>query len=138
MRLNLTQHGEPHQVRTPLGLTDCELFLDSVEGGAWPFLVRGLVCLVNSVNERELCLPIGRGLGCRVVIEMCESYGLVASSEPKGHVLLQGTVCRFKLTEERVNSRSVMLLNVLGCTRTTMIKINECSSANHANPGPMG
>jgi len=66
MRLNLTQHGEPHQVRTQLGLTDCELFLDSVEGGAWPFLVRGLVCLVNSVNERELCLPIGLGLGSRV------------------------------------------------------------------------
>jgi len=58
MRLNLTQHGEPYQVRTQLGLTDCELFLDPVEGGAWPFLVRGLVCLVNSVNERELYLPI--------------------------------------------------------------------------------
>jgi len=58
MRLNLTQHGEPYQVRTQLGLIDCEFFLDPVEGGAWPFLVRGLVCLVNSVNERELYLPI--------------------------------------------------------------------------------
>ncbi len=23
-------------------------------GGAWPFLVGGVVCLVNSVNERDL------------------------------------------------------------------------------------
>jgi len=25
-------------------------------GGAWPFLVRGLICLVNSDNERDLNL----------------------------------------------------------------------------------
>ena len=25
-------------------------------GGAWPFLVGGLICLVNSVNERDPCL----------------------------------------------------------------------------------
>ncbi len=25
-------------------------------GGAWPFLVGGAVCLVNSVNERDLSL----------------------------------------------------------------------------------
>ena len=25
-------------------------------GGAWPFLVGGVICLVNSVNERDLCL----------------------------------------------------------------------------------
>ena len=34
-------------------------------GGAWPFLVGGVICLVNSVNERDLDLlnssinPIG-------------------------------------------------------------------------------
>jgi hypothetical protein len=27
-------------------------------GGAWPFLVRGLICLVNSDNERDLNLLI--------------------------------------------------------------------------------
>ena len=26
-------------------------------GGAWPFLVGGVICLVNSVNERDLSLP---------------------------------------------------------------------------------
>ncbi len=32
------------------------LFLDSMGGGAWPFLVGGVICLVNSVNERDRCL----------------------------------------------------------------------------------
>ena len=32
------------------------IFLDSTGSGAWPFLVGGLICLVNSVNERDLDL----------------------------------------------------------------------------------
>ncbi len=28
-------------------------FPDSLVGGAWPFLVRELICLVYSVNERD-------------------------------------------------------------------------------------
>jgi len=58
LRLNLTQHGKTYQVQTQLGLTDWELFLDSVGGGAWPFLVGGVICLVNSDNERDLSLLI--------------------------------------------------------------------------------
>ena len=30
-------------------------------GGAWPFLVGGVICLVNSVNERDLNL-LNRGI----------------------------------------------------------------------------
>jgi hypothetical protein len=33
-----------------------KIFLDSMGGGAWPFLVGGLICLVYSVNERDLDL----------------------------------------------------------------------------------
>ena len=33
-------------------------FLDSVDSGAWPFLVRGVVCQVDSGNERDLNLLI--------------------------------------------------------------------------------
>ncbi len=33
-----------------------KIFLDSVGGGAWPFLVGGVICLVYSVNERDLNL----------------------------------------------------------------------------------
>ncbi len=56
LRLNLTQHGETYQVQTALGLTDWELFHDLLGGGAWPFLVGGVNCLVDSVNERDLYL----------------------------------------------------------------------------------
>ena len=56
LRLNLIQHGKTYQVRTWEGLTDWKLFLDSMGGGAWPFLVGGVICLVNSVNERDLSL----------------------------------------------------------------------------------
>ena len=35
-----------------------QTFLDSMDSGAWPFLVRGVICLVNSVNERDLSLLI--------------------------------------------------------------------------------
>ncbi len=33
-----------------------KIFLDLMGGGAWPFLVGGVICLVNSVNERDLDL----------------------------------------------------------------------------------
>lgn len=33
-----------------------KLFLDLFAGGAWPFLVRVLKCLVDSVNERDFRL----------------------------------------------------------------------------------
>ena len=33
-----------------------KIFLDFEGGGAWPFLVGGVICLVNSVNERDLDL----------------------------------------------------------------------------------
>ena len=33
-----------------------KIFLNSMGGGAWPFLVGGVICLVNSDNERDLNL----------------------------------------------------------------------------------
>ena len=33
-----------------------KIFLDSVGGGAWPFLVGGVICLVYFDNERDLNL----------------------------------------------------------------------------------
>ena len=43
-----------------------KIFLDSMGGGAWPFLVGGLICLVNSDNERDLSL-LNSGLRLRPV-----------------------------------------------------------------------
>ena len=44
-------------------------------GGAWPFLVGGAICLVNSDNERDLSL-----------------LTLVVTFE--AHQLLRGTMCK--------------------------------------------
>lgn len=58
LRLNLTQHGKTYQDQTVLGMTGYWIFHDSSGSGAWPFLVRGVICLVNSDNERDLNLLI--------------------------------------------------------------------------------
>ena len=38
-------------------------------GGAWPFLVGGVICLVNSVNERDLNL-----LNSFMKLRLCGSF----------------------------------------------------------------
>ena len=38
-------------------------------GGAWPFLVGGVICLVNSVNERDLNL-LNSGAYLRICISL--------------------------------------------------------------------
>ena len=40
-----------------------KLFLDSVGGGAWPFVVGGAICLVHSDNERDSGLLTSGQLG---------------------------------------------------------------------------
>ena len=53
-----------------------KIFLDSMGGGAWPFLVGGVICLVNSVNERDLNLltspvsrlPVSHGRGGNLAV----------------------------------------------------------------------
>ena len=100
LRLNLTQHGETYQVQTWVGLTDWKLFLDSMGGGAWPFLVGGVICLVNSDNERDLNL----------LTSLCMN---------NAQYFLEG-LCDLKHMEVWGNNRSVMPLDVLGRTRATL------------------
>jgi hypothetical protein len=45
-----------------------KLFLDLEGGGAWPFLVGGVICLVNSVNERDLVVVVGKGQLCWLLL----------------------------------------------------------------------
>ena len=70
-------------------------------GGAWPFLVGGVICLVNSDNERDLNLlnSIWPPSVCRLLLRG------TAGVQPK---------------EVRGNNRSVMPLDVLGRTRATL------------------
>ena len=67
-----------------------KIFLDSMGGGAWPFLVGGVICLVNSVNERDLSLLTSN------------AYPL--SQLPSGYVRAfapSGASARTKLTESQ-------------------------------------
>jgi hypothetical protein len=49
-----------------------------MDGGAWPFLVGGVICLVNSVNERDLSLLISTG-NLRIALHFLE--GLLVISQ---------------------------------------------------------
>src|SRR5262249_37712973 len=114
------------------------LFLDPMGGGAWPFLVGGVICLVNSVNERDLDLlnsnrwtPTETWRG-----PFGEEYSLFLSED---HVTWETTGIHFleglsvlKQTEVRGNNRSVMPLDVLGRTRATL------TSSTSATPRPDG
>ena len=55
---NLKELTEGHHQEWSLRINLTDLFLDSMGGGAWPFLVGGAICLVNFVNERDLSLLI--------------------------------------------------------------------------------
>ena len=70
-------------------------------GGAWPFLVGGAICLVNSDNERDSSLLNSLPILLRVGSNFLE--GQVAFS----HARLS-------------NNRSVMPLDVRGRTRATL------------------
>lgn len=70
-------------------------------GGAWPFLVGGAICLVNSDNERDS--------------GMLTSYAAPVRSASN---FLEGQVA-FSHTRLS-NNRSVMPLDVRGCTRATL------------------
>ena len=72
-------------------------------GGAWPFLVGGAICLVYFVNERDPVL-LNR-----------------PPQTPLRGALLRGTLC-FQHKEVWGNNRSVMPLDVLGCTRATLMR----------------
>ncbi len=66
-------------------------------GGAWPFLVGGVICLVNSVNERDLNL-LNMSL-----VDFCQNRWVSrgkfrwtpthSSVDDYQDVLLRGTIC---------------------------------------------
>jgi hypothetical protein len=75
-----------------------------VVGGAWPFLVGGVICLVNSDNERDSILLTSRSF--ILTVELLRRTG---DHNPT------------RLS----NNRSVMPLDVQGCTRATL-KSSTC------------
>ena len=88
-------------------------------GGAWPFLVGGVICLVNSDNERDL----DQLTSCTRASARCTR--LRASEK-----LLRGTVDTYTDNQsEEGNNRSVMPLDVLGCTRVTLLEATSSVAA---------
>ncbi len=70
-------------------------------GGAWPFLVGGVICLVDSDNERD---------GGNLLVFVCNSR----------YIKLLYSTTWFYQEEAPRNNWSVMPLDVLGYTRATM------------------
>ena len=88
-------------------------------GGAWPFLVGGVICLVNSDNERDsvLLTSFAGALGC--LWGFCLRMVVPGPSCLRRNVIfLEGLAAssRTRLS----NNRSVMPLDVLGRTRATL------------------
>ncbi len=75
-------------------------------GGAWPFLVGGVICLVNSVNERDL--------------NLLNSHAVNSSID-----FLEG-LC-VQAHGSLGNNRSVMPLDFLGRTRATLTRATSTS-----------
>src|ERR1700709_1447126 len=92
-------------------------------GGAWPFLVGGVICLLNCDNERDLDLLNSQVDFCRPpATKRCDT------SQPM---------------EERGNNRSVMPLDVLGRTRATLTEprsksLSMVELVNSVQPKPAG
>ena len=72
-------------------------------GGAWPFLVGGAICLVNSDNERDSSLLNSR----QVLFSACSVGDFLEGQVAFSHTRLS-------------NNRSVMPLDVRGRTRATL------------------
>ena len=70
-------------------------------GGAWPFLVGGVICLVNSDNERDSTLLNSTRIFNRVCADFLERF--MSSRRMR-----------------KSNNRSVMPLDVRGRTRATL------------------
>ena len=96
-------------------------------GGAWPFLVGGVICLVDSDNERDLGLLNSEA--DHLTGEALESIstGVKAwwSALWRGSLVIPSALLKRtthgKWVEVQGNNRSVMPLDVLGCTRVTLM-----------------
>ena len=121
-------------------------------GGAWPFLVGGAICLVNSVNERDLGLlnsyanPAIQNLAAESSVPPSAAAGgnprggRRRGAPPRQAVGLAATLLRgtagIQPTEARGNNRSVMPLDVLGRTRATLIETASPSASAEGSGQP--
>ena len=98
---------------------------DSAKGGAWPLLVGELICLLNCVNERDLCqLLDGPSVVVHRLLSASRLIGSLVSPSLWTRSGQKRTISRWSFTywdyanlnriETRAQSRSVMLLKKSG------------------------
>ena len=90
-------------------------------GGAWPFLVGGAICLVNSDNERDSGLLVSASAhgGRQLTSPRLRSAVSVAGHSPtRTFGFLEGRAVASRT--RRSDNRSVMPLDVRGRTRATL------------------
>uniref|UniRef100_M1BN45 rRNA intron-encoded homing endonuclease n=1 Tax=Solanum tuberosum TaxID=4113 RepID=M1BN45_SOLTU len=63
---NLKELTEGHHQEWSLRINLTELFLDSMGGGAWPFLVGGMICLIIAIVGLQRGIPSNCGSSARV------------------------------------------------------------------------
>ena len=168
MRLNLTQHGESYQIRSCTGMDRLKHFLELRKSGAWSFLVGGVICLVDSGNERGLRYSVDHILAVgttrlRFYRGATNAWGLISHSRTRAfplHVLGRDAgergrcdprvMCNSRCFSVGLNtirvmqcfhpgadSRSVMPLDALGCTRTTLT-LSTCELLFRCSLSPCG
>ena len=59
-----------------------------MKGSAWPLLVGGVICLLNCVNERDLCQLLDAAFAVGWCFEL--GFGLVLFTAEKAELLLIG------------------------------------------------
>ena len=99
-------------------------------GGAWPFLVGGVICLVNSDNERDSSLLTRRHFDLVPVLPAGGRGGLPFAFPPpvSGRMVTDFLEGQAPYRRARLsNNRSVMPLDVWGRTRATL-KDSTCVS----------
>jgi hypothetical protein len=94
-------------------------FLDSSLGGAWPLLVGGVICLADSDNVRDHCLPLAAKLANVECDSPVASRRIGLTSRALDTSQRAGLASKNSYSDG--DSRSVMPLDALGCTRTTMV-----------------
>jgi hypothetical protein len=108
-----------------------------VGGGAWPFLVGGVICLVNSDNERDSSLLTRRHFDLVPVLPAGGRGGLPFAFPPpvSGRMVTDFLEGQAPYRRARLsNNRSVMPLDVRGRTRATL----KASACVFTCPGPTG
>ena len=96
------------------------------------FWLVNVICLLNCDNERDLCQLLDAAFAVSSVWSVSSDAGC---TELRRRAFTYWDYAFQKRIETRAQSRSVMLLNVLGCTRNTLTSTASFLPCNLARRG---